>query len=149
MDDTAQGVFSSSTIITVRYADTDRMGIVHHSNYPVWFEAGRTDFIKKLGFSYSAIEKEGALLPLTDLQCSFKKPAQYEDEIEIVTRLSRLTYVRVCFYYEAYNTKGHVLLATGQTQHAWTNSDLQPVNIAKKMPALYAVLLKCLSSQKT
>jgi acyl-CoA thioester hydrolase len=139
--------FSSVTKITVRYADTDRMGIAHHSNYPVWFEAGRTDFIKRLGYSYSRIEREGAYLPLTDLSCSFKKPAGYEDEIEVHTRLSRLTLVRAVFSYEVYGPSGD-LLCTGETRHAWTDTGLKPMNIAKKLPAVYETLLKCLSGKK-
>jgi len=57
-------LFISETEIIVRYAETDRMGIVHHSNYPIWFEAARTDFIKNLGMSYSKIEERGFMLPL-------------------------------------------------------------------------------------
>jgi len=142
-----QDVFSSVTKITVRYADTDMMGIAHHSNYPIWFEAGRTDFIKRLGYSYSRIEKEGAYLPLTDLSCSFKRPALYEDELAIHTKLALLTYVRVIFSYDVLDASG-TLLATGKTHHAWTNTDLKPINIAKKMPVVYEALLGCLDGKK-
>ena len=59
--------------LSVRFSETDQMGIVHHSNYPSWFEVGRTDFFKKMGVRYLDIEKMGILLPLSDLKCSFKR----------------------------------------------------------------------------
>ena len=71
--------------LIVRYAETDRMGIVHHSNYPVWFEAGRTEYIKQNGISYSEIEKEGILLPLLELKCRFINSSTYEDRIVVRT----------------------------------------------------------------
>lgn len=133
--------YYSETRFTVRYADTDQMGIAHHSNYAVWYEAGRTDYIKSLGLSYSGIEAQGILLPLTDLFCSFKRPAFYEDEITVVTRLQSISFVRAVFSYAVYNEKG-ALLSEGRTHHAWTNKSLQPVNIARKMPDMFAKLKK-------
>jgi acyl-CoA thioester hydrolase len=136
--------FFSKTPVPVRYADTDQMGIAHHSNYAVWYEAGRTDFIKKLGYTYSGIEKEGVLLPLTDLECSFKRPAFYEDELTVITKLDSAGYVRAVFAYEVYNQEG-ALVSEGRTHHAWTDKALRPVNIKKKMPALYAKMMSLLS----
>ena len=75
----------SKTYITVRYAETDRMGIAHHSNYPVWYEVGRTDYIKLYGISVSEMEKAGVMMPLTNLTCHYKNPALYEDKIIIRT----------------------------------------------------------------
>ena len=66
----------AETKIITRYSETDQMGIVHHSNYAVWFEAGRTDFFKKVGFSYKEIEGRGILLPLYEMNCKFKSPAR-------------------------------------------------------------------------
>lgn len=139
-------MFTSDSEITVRYAETDQMGIVHHSNYPVWFEVGRTDFIKKLGYRYSELEKEGILLPLTDLRCSYKGPARYEDEIIIRTCIKKMTCVRLVFGYEVFNKKDMSLIALGETFHAWTDKNLKPVNIAKRMPELYEVMKKAVST---
>ncbi len=133
--------YFTKTRFTVRYADTDQMGIAHHSNYAVWYEAGRTDYIKSLGLSYSGIEQQGILLPLTDLFCSFKRPAFYEDALTVVTRLQSIGYARAVFAYEVYNEQGE-LLSGGRTHHAWTNKVLQPVNIAKIMPEMFAMLKK-------
>jgi len=133
-------MFTSETKLVVRYAETDRMGIVHHSNYPIWFEAGRTDFIKKLGMPYSRIEEMGVLLPLIELKCSFKSAARYEDEITVKTSVKELSYSRIVFYYEVYRNGGQTPITTGETMHAWTNADLKPVNIKKYMPEIYDLL---------
>lgn len=130
----------SETNLVARYAETDQMGIVHHSNYPIWFEIGRTDFIKKLGFNYSKIEKEGILLPLTGLKCSFKSPARYEDELIVRTRVIKMSCVRLTFYYEVLKKDDMSLVVSGETFHAWTDKNLKPLNISKKMPKLYAIL---------
>jgi acyl-CoA thioester hydrolase len=122
----------------VRYVETDRMGIVHHSNYPVWFEIGRTDYLQKLGRTYASLEEEGLLLPLCGMDCKFKKPARYGDEITVKTRLKRLTCVRMEFSYEVLSQEE--LLAWGSTEHGCTDRQLEPFNIAKKMPQFYQLL---------
>ena len=130
----------SKTYLTVRYAETDQMGIVHHSNYPIWFEVGRTEFLKSLGTSYSGVEDSGVILPLFEINCQFKSPAKYEDNILIITSIKSLSRVRVCFSYEVLNVADNKLLATGETMHAWTDKALNPVNAEKKIPELYSML---------
>lgn len=120
-----------------RYGETDQMGIIHHSSFPLWFEAGRTDFFKKLGIPYSKIEEGGILLPLVGLKCSFKSPARYEDEIIVRTRPLNISCVRLSFCYEVFKKDGMVLIATGETSHGWTDKTLKPVNIQKKLPSLF------------
>ena len=131
---------SLETKFIARYAETDQMGIVHHSNYAVWFEAGRTDFLKKAGISNSSIEAKGALLPLYEMNCQFKSPAKYEDEILVVTKLNSLSRVRLQFSYEVVNADNSKLLATGETMHAWTTRELKPVNAEKIIPDIYSNL---------
>jgi len=130
----------SKTYLTVRYAETDQMGIVHHSNYPIWFEVGRTEFLKSLGASYSSIEDSGVILPLFEINCQFKSPAKYEDNILIITSMKSISRVRVCFSYEVLNSSNNKLLATGETMHAWTDKLLKPVNAQKKIPELFSML---------
>lgn len=124
----------------MRYAETDRMGIVHHSNYPIWFEAGRTDFIKSTGMSYSEIEKKGIILPLIELRCVYKGSARYEDEITVKTCIKELTYTRIVFYYEVFKNNQAGFITSGETMHAWTNEDLKPINIKKHAPFIYELL---------
>lgn len=133
-------MFVSETSFTVRYAETDQMGIVHHSNYPIWFEAGRTDFIRKLGMPYSKIEEEGCLLPLIELKCRYRGAARYEDEITVKTCIKEMTAVRITFYYEVYKNNEPDAITTGETVHAWTNKDLKSLSIKKHAPAIYELL---------
>ena len=133
-------MFVSTTCLKVRYAETDQMGIVHHSNYPVWFEAARTEFIKESGISYSKVEKKGLLLPLIELNCKYKSAAKYEDEILIKTFLIKLSFSRVSFGYEVYNKESGVLIASGETVHAWTDKSLKPSNIKKHFPDIYNLM---------
>lgn len=133
-------MFFSETKIIVRYAETDQMGIVHHSNYPIWFEAGRTDFIKKMGMPYSRIEEDGILLPLIELKCVYKGASKYEDEIVIKTSIKELTFSRIVFYYEVYKNNEPNLVTWGETMHAWTNRELKPVNIKKYAPEIYKLI---------
>ena len=69
--------------VTVRYAETDQMGVAHHANYPVWFEIGRTDLIKEMGLSYAQVEERGVMLPLIRLSCTFKQPVRYDEKLAL------------------------------------------------------------------
>jgi len=135
-------MFVSETKITVRYAETDQMGIVHHSNYPIWFEAGRTDFIKKLGMSYSDMEKKGIMLPVIELKCIYKGSAEYEDEIIVRTSVKDVTYTRIAFSYEVFKQGRKDSITIGETIHVWTDTNIKPVNIKKRMPEVYELMKK-------
>jgi len=129
----------TETHILVRYAETDRMGIAHHSNYLIWFEAGKTDFLKKAGLSNSNIENKGILLPLSHLECEFKSPANFEDEIVVKTKIKKMTGVKIEFQYVIINNNGK-LIATGNTTHAWTDKSLKIYNIEKKSSEINQIL---------
>jgi len=134
-------MYTSKTKIVVRYAETDQMGIAHHSNYPVWYEAARTDFIKGIGMSYSDIEKKGYMLPLLELKSCYKGSAKYEDELLVTTRIKQISFTRVVFYYEIYNKKDNTLINYGETMHVWTDKKLKPLNLKKSEPDLYNLML--------
>lgn len=130
----------AETKLIARYSETDQMGIIHHSNYAVWFEAGRTDFLKKAGISNKEIKEQGVLLPLYEMNCKFKSPARYEDEIIVKTKLEHIGKVRIVFSYQVLNAKDGSVLTTGETKHAWTNKSLKPVNAQLLIPDIYDVL---------
>ena len=130
----------TKTVFTARYAETDQMGIIHHSNYAVWFEAGRTDFLKKAGVTNSSIEERGIILPLYEMNCKFKSPARYEQEIMVVTSMISISLARVIFSYQVLDADNGRLLATGETKHAWTDKRLKPVNAEKIIPDVYSML---------
>lgn len=127
--------------LTVRYAETDKMGIVHHSNYFIWFEAARTELIKKIGISYSDIEnKYGIYLPLISCGCSFKKPCFYEDDVCVSACIDTLSETRIKFYYEV--IKDEQVCAKGYTEHAFVNRDFKPINLKKKCNKIYELFVK-------
>lgn len=130
----------AETKLIARYSETDQMGIIHHSNYAVWFEAGRTDFLKKAGIPNKEIKEQGVLLPLYEMNCKFKSPARYEDEIIVKTKLEHIGKVRIVFSYQVLNAKDGSVLTTGETKHAWTNKSLKPVNAQLLIPDIYDVL---------
>lgn len=131
----------SHTGIIVRYAETDMMGIVHHSIYPVWYEAARTDFIKHLGMTYSEMENMGVMLPLVELTSKYIGTAKYEDELDVAVKVQKLTPARIEFYYEVYNKKNDKLLNTGTTTHAWVRSeDFSVINMKKLYPEIFSAI---------
>ena len=132
----------SETEFVVRYAETDQMGIVHHSNYPIWYEAGRTDLIKKYGWTYSEMEKKGVMLPLLSLTSNYKMPAFYEDVIVVKAFVESMTNTRITFGYEVYRKGEEKPLNTGTTSHVWTDLNLRPVNLKKYNEELYNLIAK-------
>lgn len=138
-------MYVSETRFVVRYAETDQMGIVHHSCYPIWFEAGRTDFIRKMGLPYTDIEKSGLLLPLIELRCYFKAFSRYEDEITVKTSVKDHNGVKTTFYYEVYKEGSQEPIATGETIHAWVDREFRPLNLKKHRPEINALVMSALS----
>lgn len=127
-------MYSESKIV-VRYAETDKMGIVHHSVYPIWYEIARTNFIKSIGITYSELEKKGVMLPLVELTSKYILPANYEDELTIRIKIQKLTPARIIFGYEIYNKEK--LINTGTTTHAFVGKNLKPINLKKNMQDIY------------
>ena len=111
----------TSTKLRVRYQETDRMGIVYHSNYFIWFEIGRTELFKKMGISYHDLEKNGYFLVVTEVNCKYRAPATYDDEVEILTRLTELKNSALTFDYEV--RKKEVLITNGSTRHVFVDAN--------------------------
>ncbi len=101
--------------IAVRYAETDRMGVVYHANYLVWMEVGRTDYLARVGFPYSRLEEGGVMFPISSSSFRVSHPSRYEDRLVVRTRLVRVQSRRVVFEYEL--VRGELLLVSGQTEH--------------------------------
>ena len=105
--------------VTVRYAETDMMGVVYHANYLPWFEIGRTVLFKGIGIPYRQLEAEGFRLPVLEATIKFLRPALYDDELEIVTTLAERPTVRLRLSYEV--RRAGEVLATGTTVHAFVD----------------------------
>src|SRR5438034_7679974 len=104
---------SGDITIRVRYAETDRMGLLHHANYLVYFEQGRTELLRAQGVSYKDLEDQGYLLVLTRVQVRYKRPARYDDLLTVRTTVLRTTNVKIEHRYEV--LRDGVLLAEGET----------------------------------
>lgn len=130
-------MYTSETKISVRYAETDKMGIVHHSNYLIWFEAGRTDFIKSSNISYSEMERVGVLIPLIESNCKYIVGAKYEDELIIRTSVKELTPVKVEFNYLVIREKDKKEIAKGSTLHVFVNNNFKIINLKKNHPEIF------------
>ncbi|HDK7162784.1 TPA: acyl-CoA thioesterase [Clostridium botulinum] len=116
-------MYINRTETTVRYVETDQMGVVHHSNYYPWFEMGRTEFTKATGMKYTDIENIGVMMPLTESCCKYIKPAKYEDEIIIETSIEKLTPVKIIFSYKVIKRENNELLAKGNTTQAFVDKN--------------------------
>ncbi len=122
------------TEIRVRYAETDKMGIVHHSNYLIWFELGRSEFCRARGFSYKEMEEvDNALMVVAEAYCRYKAPAFYEDVLTIRTKLEEIRSRSIRFVYEIFRPSDTTLLAEGETLHLVTDHDKK----VRKLPAQY------------
>jgi len=126
--------------LRVRYGETDQMSVVYHTNYLNWFEVGRTELIRAAGLSYRQLEEKGVLLPLTDANISYKKPAKYDDVVEIRTHVELISPLRLTFAYEIVRLPDEELLVTGKTMHVFTTTDLRPIRLSKTEPEVYAWL---------
>ncbi len=102
------------SVIKVRYAETDQMGVVHHGNYAQYFEIARIEWLEALGVSYKSMEERGVMLPVVSLLTNFKKSAYFDDLLTITTTLKQLPGVKIIFEYEVHNKKEE-LLTTGET----------------------------------
>lgn len=136
------------TKITVRYCETDRMDVVHHSRYFPWFEVGRTEFFKTSGMSYREVEERGVLLPLLDCYSKFIKGAKYQDDVWIEVSLVKLGAAKCRFNYRVVRCADDVLLAEGYTNHGFTDENFKPLNLKKKYPDIYKHLEKLLDNEE-
>jgi len=120
---------SSKTHLRVRYAETDQMGIVYHSNYLIWFEVGRSQLFRDLNLPYTEFEKQGLGLAVVEANCRYRKPAHYDDELVIVTVIEKMTIRSVSFSYLVY--RDETLLVEGKTVHLFINKEGHLANVRK------------------
>ena len=131
--------------VRVRYKETDAMGIVHHSNYYVWFELARCAFVEKLGYSYRRIEEDGVFFAVIETQCRYKEPARFEDELDIVVWVEEVKGVRCRFGYQV--LREDRLLAEGSTLHCALDRSLKPINMGKTHPDMWKRFQECAEQQ--
>ena len=129
---------TSTSVVRVRYAETDKMGIVYYANYFVWFEVGRTDLLRQQGWSYDAMERDGFALPVVEAHCEYQRPARYDDELEIRTVGRVLSPVRMEFTYEVRLVAGGRVAASGKTVHAALDPGGKPCRLPARIREAFA-----------
>jgi acyl-CoA thioester hydrolase len=118
------------TTVNVRYAETDKMGVVYYANYLVWFEVGRVAWCKARGFRYADMEaSDGRFLMVAEAGCRYKAPARFEDDIVVRTRLAKATDRVIRYQYEIRQKSTGQLLATGETAHVVTDMKYHPARL--------------------
>jgi acyl-CoA thioester hydrolase len=121
------------TKLRVRYAETDQMGVVYHANYIVWFEVGRVEMLRQLGFTYSEMEKQDEThIAVVDVRCRFKAPARYDEVITLRTRLLNVRKSLLHFGYEVLRDEDGALLAEGETIHIVVDSGFKRIPLPQK-----------------
>src|SRR5438445_5090054 len=127
LKDSSQDMQSGEITIRVRYAETDRMGLLHHANYLVYFEQGRTELLRESGLAYKDLEDKGYLLVLTKVEVRYRSPARYDDLLTLRTTVTRTTAVRIEHQYEVF--REGALVAQGETTLASVDRDggIQPL----------------------
>jgi acyl-CoA thioester hydrolase len=121
------------TKVRVRYADTDQMGVVYHSNYIIWFEVGRVELLRQLGFSYRDMEKQDDThIAVVDVRCRYKAPARYDYLITVRTRLIHVRDSLLHFGYELVRDADDKLLAEGETVHIVINAAFKRIHLPQK-----------------
>ena len=122
--------------LRVRYAETDQMGVVYHANYIVWFEVGRVELLRQLGFRYRDMERDqDCHIAVVDVRCRYKAPAQYDDEILVRTELKNVRESLLHFAYEVVRADDGTLLAEGETTHIVVNSKFEKTVLPEKYQA--------------
>jgi acyl-CoA thioester hydrolase len=131
----------SETRVRVRYAETDKMGVVYHSNFIVWFEVGRVEMLRQLGFSYRDMEvDDDCHIAVVDVRVRYKAPARYDDEILIRTHLKNVRDSLMHFSYEILRANDQTLLAEGETTHLVVNSKFERTSLPEKYREAFAAV---------
>jgi acyl-CoA thioester hydrolase len=128
----------NETHIRVRYAETDQMGVVYHSNHFIWFEVGRVELLRQLGCSYKQMENEDdCFIAVVDARCRYKAPVHYDDEVVVRTYLKHVREKVIHFGYELRRADGTQLLAEGETIHIVANAQMKPRALPEKYLSVF------------
>lgn len=133
----------------INYYETDKMGIVHHSNYIRFLEEARIDYLKKEGLDYWSMEKMGIIIPVTFVRCRYLIPLCFDDEIEISTKLTKYDGIKMELSYEIRKKEDGSLCTTGETGHCFLNDERKPIRMKREYPELFAKLKELAAGKET
>jgi acyl-CoA thioester hydrolase len=132
----------NETRLRVRYAETDQMGVVYHSNHLIWFEVGRVELLRQMGFSYRDMEREdGRCIAVAEVKCRYRAPVFYDEEVVVRTRLKSMRRSVVVFSYELVRSADDALLAEGETIHVVTDSNMKTASLPEKYLKVFRAAL--------
>ena len=129
---------SSVSTVRVRYAETDKMGVVYYANYFVWFEVARAELLRSLGWSYREMEIAGISLPVIEAHCEYLRPARYDDELDVKAEAEMLSPVRMQFTYQVVRREDAALAASGKTVHAAVDANGRPCRLPERIRQVFA-----------
>src|SRR5215469_9699210 len=128
----------NETRFRVRYAETDQMGVVYHANHFIWFEVGRVELLRQLGFSYRDMEQQdNCFIAVVDARCRYKAPAHYDDEIVVKTWLKNIRESVIHFGYELLRADDGSLLAEGETTHIVADAQMRKAVLPEKYMSVF------------
>jgi acyl-CoA thioester hydrolase len=128
----------NETRLRVRYAETDQMGVVYHSNHFIWFEVGRVELLRQLGFSYRDMEsKDGCFIAVAEAKCRYRAPVRYDEEVLVRTELLNVRDSVVHFGYELRRAQDATLLAEGETTHIVTDANMKLAVLPEKYLSVF------------
>ena len=128
----------NETRLRVRYAETDQMGVVYHTNHLIWFEVGRVELMRQMGFSYRDMEREdGLFIAVAEAKCRYRAPAYYDEEVVVKTCLKRVRESVIIFGYELARANTGALLAEGETTHIVTDSKMKIAALPHKYLSVF------------
>ena len=124
----------------VNYYETDKMGITHHSNYIRFLEEARCEFLKQIKVPYDKLEEKGIMIPVLNVNCTYKHYSTFGDILVIKTKVTKFTGVQMCVEYEITNKKTGDIVLIAETKHCFTNTELKPINLKKYDEEAYNIL---------
>jgi acyl-CoA thioester hydrolase len=128
---------TSTSTVRVRYAETDKMGVVYYANYFVWFEVARADLLRSLGWSYREMEHEGIALPVIHAECQYHRGARYDDELDITAEGRMVSPARMEFSYQVIRREDATVAASGRTVHAAVRPDGRPCRLPDRIRQVF------------
>lgn len=131
----------------VHYYETDRMQVVHHSNYIRWMEEARIEALDALGVSYVEMEAKGIISPVLSVECHYRSMSRFGETVRVETKLTEVTRVSYSLSYRIYDEATGALRADGTSSHCFINENGRPISLAKKEPVLYERVCKAVEPE--
>ena len=124
---------------TAHYYETDRMGIIHHSNYIRWFEETRIHYLEQAGYPYSKMEKDGVMIPVLSAECTYKNAVRFDETVLIYLKITQFNGFKMTIEYIVQGKENGDIKAIGKTRHFFVDSEFKPIRVKDKYPEVYNV----------